>query len=88
MVTPNRFLKMVFLNKKNESRIFNGKYIITKNAGFTTIVYTGLTRNHRFSPHCTLSFLKYGVLLNDALVNEFLISLNIIPFLEKLSSFN
>ena len=38
MVTPNRFLKRVFLKKKkkNESRIFSEKRIITINTGSTT----------------------------------------------------
>ena len=34
-MTPNHFLKMVFLYKKNESHIFSGKRIIAKNAGST-----------------------------------------------------
>ena len=34
MATPNRFLKIVFLNKKNESRLFfSEKRIIAKNTG-------------------------------------------------------
>ena len=35
MATPNRFLKMVFLNKKTSLAFFSGKRIIAKNVRST-----------------------------------------------------